>query len=40
MATKQEHKMARRAGQYKKLWREEKQKREQAERDRARFLRE
>jgi hypothetical protein len=37
MATKREHKMARRAGQYKRLWREEKQRREQAEWDRARF---
>jgi hypothetical protein len=39
MATKREHRMARRAGQYKRLWREEKQRREQAERDRAHFSR-
>jgi hypothetical protein len=33
MATKREHRMARRAGQYRRLWREEKQRREQAERE-------
>jgi hypothetical protein len=37
MATKREHKMARRAGQYRRLWREGKQRREEAERERARF---
>jgi hypothetical protein len=39
MATKREHKMARRAGQYRRLWQQERQKREQAELERAHFSR-